>query len=181
MKCEEFEEILSLYIEGEISGKIKTNLEKHLQECSNCKSFLTSMLDIKKTLSNFPELEVSNNLIENILRKTKPKKGISLIIPYLEPALATLAALIIIISLLIPHSQKIYLAIEKQIYSIYGEIKELEVKGESLKGILIGYKENLLDSFKEKNFILFKIKPLKEKLKLEEKNGRKENNSTFSS
>jgi len=181
MKCKEFEEILSFYIEGEISDKIKIDFEKHLRECSKCKELFNSIIDTQKILSNFPELEINENLIQGILRKTKPKKGISVIVPYLEPALAILAALIIITSLLLPHSQKIYLEVEKRVYSIYGEIKEIEVKGESLKGVLMGYKENLVDSLKEKNFILFKIKPLKEKLKMEEKNGRKENNSTFSS
>lgn len=181
MKCKDFEENLTFYIENELPDELKKAFEEHLHECFKCRELLNSLIEIKDVLSNFPEFEINESLIQNILKKTKYKRKI-LFIPYLEPVFAILAALFIVISLLlISKPQKIYTEMEKQLHLIYGEIKEMQVKGESLKGKIMGYKENLFESFKEKNFLLFKFKFLKENPKMEEKNGGKEDNSIFSS
>jgi|Deesub1362B_J571_1020462.scaffolds.fasta_scaffold00737_10 hypothetical protein len=181
MKCKDFEKNLSSYIENEICNEIKIDFEKHLKDCYKCQELLNLFIEVKNVLSKFPKLEVREGLVQNILKKTISHKK-AFFIPFLEPVLISLIIFIFVFSpLLIPQSRKFYIGAEKQLHLIYSEIKKIQVRGESLKGILRGYKENLLDSFKEKKLFLFKSEFSPEDLIKEEKNGRKENKSAFSS
>ena len=51
MNCEEFEAVLSDYIDGEMSDQEASTMEKHAWICSACSETLNGVLQVRKTLS----------------------------------------------------------------------------------------------------------------------------------
>lgn len=47
LKCHQFLNSLSAYVDGELDEELCTDLERHLQECDNCRVILDTL---KKTL-----------------------------------------------------------------------------------------------------------------------------------
>jgi hypothetical protein len=55
MRCQEVEELLSAYLEGELPAGTDTDIERHLQECSAC---YQTKENLDLLLSKLPDLQV---------------------------------------------------------------------------------------------------------------------------
>ena len=65
MDCNRAEELLSAYIDNEISAAEMVELGAHLKTCSNCKSALDQYLKIKKTSSDIKLVDPPHDRMEN--------------------------------------------------------------------------------------------------------------------
>ena len=67
MSCHEFEEMLSAYIDDELSSKEKEALEAHLATCDSCRSALSELKAVKSALGSVSEEELPPGLHEMIM------------------------------------------------------------------------------------------------------------------
>jgi len=88
MKCEKIEELLSSYIENELSVEDKAAIKNHLQNCPRCSSLLSSLEESHESLVDFPELEVSQDLLKRLYALPRKKRKFSLGLDFfLRPSL----------------------------------------------------------------------------------------------
>lgn len=157
MKCEIIEELLSPYIENELSAEEKAAVENHLQTCPSCSSLLSSLEEVNKSLIDFPELDVSQDLLEKLYalpsKKRKFNLGLDFFLrPSLQPALAVASIFFVLLSFYFFHSNKksINLTIEQQFHLGYSKIVKLYAKAGNFKEDLNAFKGNFLDSLEQK-------------------------------
>jgi hypothetical protein len=79
MKCKDFQQKLSDYIEGIIPSEERMIIEDHLKSCSTCSEFLA---DMKRTISYVHDLEdmeppacLREKVMSRIKTETEPKRG----------------------------------------------------------------------------------------------------------
>jgi len=157
MKCEKIEKLLSPYLEDELSQEEKKTVENHLEMCPNCSSLLSFIKEAKNSLSEFPELEVSDSLLERLHalpnKKKKFKLGLDFFLrPSFQPVFAVASIFLILLSFYFfnPDKNLINKSIDRQIHLGYSKIEKLYTKAGSYKGNLTALKDNFLDSFKQK-------------------------------
>ncbi|MEA1986903.1 MAG: hypothetical protein U9N76_05385 [Candidatus Marinimicrobia bacterium] len=75
MKCYNFEEIISDYLEGKISHSTKIEADKHLEQCSVCKSKLEDMKEIVASLNRLPKLKTSDDFNERLMERIEKHKS----------------------------------------------------------------------------------------------------------
>jgi len=160
MECEKIEELLSPYLEGELSSEEKREVEKHLKTCKSCSVLFSSMEETQESLADFPELEVSENLLNRLYSIPDKEKRFKLnfdflLRPSLQPVLAAATIVLTLISFYLfnPDKHQIDKSISRQIHLGYSKIETLYAKAESFADSLAEYKDNILVSLK-------KIKPL---------------------
>lgn len=156
MKCERIEEILSPYLEDELSPEVKKEVEKHLKTCQDCSALLSFLRKARESLSDFPELELSENLLNRLYSIPRRKKGFRLSLdfllrPSLQPVLAAATALLTLISFYVfnPDRDLINKAIDRQIHLGYSKVEKLYARAESFATGLGEYKDNILVSLKK--------------------------------
>jgi predicted anti-sigma-YlaC factor YlaD len=159
MSCQEIENALSLYLDGEMSSGEKALLEKHLQACPGCARLLSYLQDTKEALSAMPELEVSERLMEKLysLPREKRKWRFSLdflVKPSLQPVFAVATVFFILFSFYFfnPDRKLIDRSIDRQVHIGLGKVEKLYAKTGSFTDSLGEYKDNVLGSFKNLKF-----------------------------
>ena len=60
MTCEEYQEQVSQYIDGELDDKESGALFKHLSTCGECRSFLRSALELRSKIHDEMLMEAEN-------------------------------------------------------------------------------------------------------------------------
>src|SRR5512136_2006697 len=70
MKCPQFEERLSEYMERTLPASELGQVAEHLHECANCSALLEEMRSILLRCKSFPSYEPDTALIERILLRT---------------------------------------------------------------------------------------------------------------
>jgi anti-sigma factor RsiW len=158
MKCEEVEELLSPYLEDALSTEEKKALESHLKKCRNCSLLFSSIEETIESLTEFPELDVSERLLNRIYaipskeRRFKFRFGF-LLRPSLQPILTAATILLAIISLYMfhPERNRVNKFLDRQIHLGYSKVGKLYAKAESLATSLGEHKENILVSLKNIN------------------------------
>ncbi|MGB2843782.1 MAG: zf-HC2 domain-containing protein, partial [Candidatus Aminicenantaceae bacterium] len=93
MECEKIEELLSPYLEDELSLEEKKEVKKHLKTCKSCSVLYSFMEETKESLADFPELEISEDLLDRLYsipgKKKRFKLGFDFLLrPSLQPVLA---------------------------------------------------------------------------------------------
>jgi anti-sigma factor RsiW len=63
--CSKISELLSAYLDGEISAKDKEIVETHLTECASCKQKLEIMQKTQNILKNTPPMPVPETLLKD--------------------------------------------------------------------------------------------------------------------
>lgn len=162
MKCEKIEELLSPYLEDELSVEEKAAVDNHLKVCPNCSSLLSFMDESKESLSDFPELDVSQGLLNRLYALPREKKKFKfsldfLVRPSLQPVFAAASILLMLISLYAfnPNKSLIDKSIDRQLHLGYSKVEKLYAKAGHFKDNLIAVKDNFLDSLKQKKTKLF--------------------------
>jgi hypothetical protein len=158
MKCEKIEELLSPYLEDELSPEEKGAVAKHLKTCKNCSLLFSYMEETRESLADIPELEVSENLLDRLYSISSKKKRFKLrlpsfdflVRPSLQPVLTVATIMLIMVSFYFfgPNKSSIDKSISRQIHLGYSKIESLYAKAESFTASLGEHKDNILVSLK---------------------------------
>lgn len=139
MNCKKIEELLSLYLEGNLSGEDKKIVQKHLDSCPECFSLFHYLKETTKALREFPQIEMSEELKNRLYEIPQPKKKFRvsfdlLLRPSLQPLLAAATVFLILVSayLFNPKKNLINRTIDRQLHLGYSKVETLYVKTESL-------------------------------------------------
>ena len=158
MECKNIEELLSPYLEDELTQQERQAVEEHLASCPACTILLSLMKEAHISLSTFPELEVSRDLVEKLYGVPQKKKRFSLVYDFLlrpsfQPILAAVAILLTVVSFYMfhPNRNAIDEAIERQFHIGLSKVEKLYAEAESVTNSLGEYKDSFLVSLKNLN------------------------------
>ena len=86
MKCEDYQEWLSLYVDDVLMLDEKQQLEQHLEHCLSCRETLETLLMMKSFMQEIKEVEVPemfhNDLHKRLQEEVKPKNKKYKWLPY---------------------------------------------------------------------------------------------------
>ena len=155
MKCDRIEALLSPYIEDELTAEDRKAVANHLRICPDCTELFSLLQETTAALSHFPELEVSENLMEKLHAIPQEKRKFRLrfdflLKPSLQPILAAATVLMTLISFYTFHPDKAVIDknINRQFHQGYRKVGSLYSKAESFAASLGEHKDSILDSLK---------------------------------
>lgn len=155
MKCEHIEELLSPYLEDELSPEDKRAIEEHVKSCESCSLLLSSLKETSESLAVFPEVEVSQGLLKRLYSIPEKKKKFNLgldffLRPSLQPVLAAITIVLTLVSFYFfnPNKKDFDRAISRQLHLGYSQVGKLYAKAESFTVSLGEYKDTILVSLK---------------------------------
>ena len=155
MKCEDIEELLSPYLEDELSREDRRAVEEHLKSCESCSLLLSSLQETTEFLVSLPELGVSDGLRDRLYaipeKKRKFKLGLDFFLrPSLQPVLAAITIVLTLASFYFfnPNKKSIDREISRQLHLGYSKVGRLYAKAESFTASLGEYKDTILVSLK---------------------------------
>jgi len=155
MTCERIEELLSAFLEGELSQAEKALVETHLAGCPDCTALLAILSRAQQALADFPELEVSPGLQARLAAIPEHKKKFSLsfdfvLRPALQPVFAAATIFMTLLSFYLfnPDKKNIDRAIDQKIHSGYSQVEKLYAKAGSFTDRLGDTAENVFVSVK---------------------------------
>jgi len=158
MTCETIEELMSPYLEDELNPEDRRIVENHLRTCQTCSELLSLMRDTQASLAEFPEIEVSESLLDKIYaipsRKKKFRVSFDFLqFPSLQPIMASATILMVMFSFYYfnPNRSGINKTVNRQVHLGYSQMEKLYAKAESLTDNLGHYKDNVLVSLKNIN------------------------------
>lgn len=149
------EDLLSAYLEGELDGPRKAEVEAHLASCPECALLLEAMRDARGALASLPEIEPSPDLLRRLYAIPERKKRFRLVRdfllrPSLQPVFAGATGLMVFLSFLVfsPAGRSLQKSFDRQIHAGYGRVEKLYVRAAAIPEELGARKENLLDSLR---------------------------------
>ncbi len=155
MKCEQIEELLSPYLEDELSREERRVVEEHVKSCESCSLLLSSLEETTESLGRLPELKVSQGLLNQLYSIPGKKKRFSLSLnfflrPSLQPVLAVIGIVLVLVSFYFfnPNKKAFEQKISRQLHLGYSEVGKLYAKAESFTASLGEYKDTILVSLK---------------------------------
>ncbi len=160
MRCEHIEELLSPYLEDELNQEEKRAVKEHLETCKNCSLLFSYIRETKESLTDFPEVEVSKNLLDWLYSIPGKKKRFKLSFdflfhPSLQPVLAAVTILLMVVSFysLSPERNRINKSVSRQIHLGYSKVEKLYARAETFVDTLGEHKDNILVSIKNIKFL----------------------------
>ncbi len=158
MECKNIEELLSPYLEDELAQPERQAIEEHLAFCKACVELFSFMKEARLSLSTFPELEISQELVEKLYGVPQKKKRFSLVYDFLlrpsfQPILATATILLTVVSFYMFHPNRgaINDTIERHFRLGLSKVEKLYAEAESITDSLGEYKDSFLVSLKNLN------------------------------
>lgn len=158
MKCEHIEELLSPYLEKELSQEQTQAVAGHLETCSGCRELLSLMQEVSLSLASFPEIEVSRELQSRLHalpdKKSRFRLNLDFLIrPSLQPVMAAATVVLTVVSFYAfnPNRGDINKTVQRQFHTGYQKIGRLYAEAESFTNALAGQKDVFLDILKTKN------------------------------
>ena len=155
MGCERIEELLSPYLEDELSQEERLTVETHIHTCSDCSELLSLMRKTTESLASFPEVEVSENLVEKLYELPQKRKKFRFVADFLlrpsfQPIMAAATIILVFVSFYMFHPERsaINQSIERQFNIGFSKVEKLYAEAESITHTLGEYKDNLLVSIK---------------------------------
>ncbi len=155
MRCEFIEELLSPYLEDELDQEEKRAVKEHLETCKNCSLLFSYIRDTRESLTGFPEMEVSKNLLDRLYSIPDKKKKFRLSFdflfhPSLQPLLAAATILVMVVSFysLSPDRNRINKSISRQVHLGYSKVGKLYARAETFVDTLGEHKDNIFVSIK---------------------------------
>ena len=131
----------------------KQAVHKHLQICPDCSQLLTYMQEACEALADFPKVDLSQELIEQLQIMPEKRKRFRLSLdfflrPSLQPVLAAITIFLTLISFYLfnPHRSQINKSVNRQLHMGYSKIERLYAKAESFTSSLAGHKDSILVS-----------------------------------
>ena len=158
MNCERFEELLSAYLEGELSAGERAGMDAHLAACASCSELLAVSREMREVLAGFPEAEPGPELMARLYAIPEKKSFFKpvfrfLLRPDLQPVFAALSVLVIAVSFVFtaPQGRGIQKAINRQLHLGYSQVEKLYAKAGSLTDELGSLETTVADSIKTLN------------------------------
>ncbi len=155
MRCELIEELLSAYLEDELDQEEKRAVKEHLETCKNCSLLFSYIKETRESLTDFPEVEVSENLKDRLYSIPGKKKRFKLsfdfrVRPSLQPILAGAMGILMLLSTYFLNSDKILInkSISRQIHLSYSKVGKLYARAETFVDALGEHKDHILVSIK---------------------------------
>ncbi len=149
------EDMLSAYLDGELDGPRKADVEAHLAGCSECASLLEAMRDAGDALASLPELEPSLELLGRLYAIPERKKKFRLVRdfllrPSLQPIFAGATGLMVFLSFLAfsPAGHSLQKSFIRQVHQGYGRAEKLYAKASAIPDEIGARKESLLGSLR---------------------------------
>jgi predicted anti-sigma-YlaC factor YlaD len=157
MECKLIENLLSSYLEDELTAKDRLAVEEHLNSCADCSVLLDLLRETQESLADFPQAEMSEGLLERLYeiphRKRKFRFSLDFLVrPALQPYMAAATILLTVMSFYLFHPEKsaIDKSINRQVHLGYGKIGKLYSEAETFTTSLGEHKDNILDTIKRK-------------------------------
>jgi anti-sigma factor RsiW len=72
MNCENYQENISQFIDGELDSASESNLFRHLGLCEHCRTFLKNILSLRNTLTVSRQMTVPASLDQRVLNQMSP-------------------------------------------------------------------------------------------------------------
>jgi len=69
MDCTKFHELISIYLDEEASSVQRQALEKHMESCSVCKSYLASQIKLKEMIKSSYQTSIDADFSASIMSK----------------------------------------------------------------------------------------------------------------
>jgi len=158
MVCEKIQDLLSPYLDGELTPEAKAEVDAHLSSCPECVELLSLLKMATDSLAAFPEIEPSPDLKAKLYavpdRKKKFRFSLDFLVkPSLQPVLTAATVLLVIFSFYMfgPYKNDIDKSINRQIHRGYSQLERLYAKAESVTDSLGAAADNILVSFKNIN------------------------------
>ncbi len=155
MDCERFEELLSPYLEDDLTLEEKQIVDTHIRTCASCTELLSLMKQARESLASFPEVEVSEILVEKLYELPQKRKKFRfvtdfLLRPSLQPIMTAVTVLLVCLSFYAfnPDRTAINRSIERQFQIGFSKVEKLYAEAESITHTLGEYKDNVLVSIK---------------------------------
>ena len=140
---------------GGLSSSDKNLVERHLAECRACSLLYLSLRETRQALRDFPEVEVSANLMSKLYAIPEKKRRFSfsfdfVLKPSLQPVFAAAAILLTVLSfyLFSPNKKYIDRTVDQKIHLGYSQVEKLYARAGSWTDRLADYKDNVLGSLK---------------------------------
>jgi predicted anti-sigma-YlaC factor YlaD len=157
MECKLIENLLSSYLEDELTAEDRLAVEKHLKSCADCSDLFDLLRDTQESLADFPQAEMSEELLERLYdiphKKKKFRLSLDFLVrPALQPYMAAATILLTVMSFYLFHPEKsaIDKSINRQVHMGYGKIGKLYSEAETFTTSLGEHKDNILDTIKRK-------------------------------
>ena len=68
MNCEEYQEHISQFIDGELDSTSESALFRHLGSCDHCRTFLKNILSVRNAFTGTREIIIPASLNQKVLR-----------------------------------------------------------------------------------------------------------------
>ena len=65
------DELISAYLDGELTAQEEAHVEKQLGENAACGGYVTSSVALRTTLQSMPQADLSEDLAERVLRQAE--------------------------------------------------------------------------------------------------------------
>ncbi len=157
MECERIENLLSSYLEDELSAKDRLAVMEHLRSCTDCSILFDLLRETQESLADFPQAEMSEELLKSLYdiphRKRKFRLSLDFLVrPSLQPYMAAATILLTVLSFYVFHPEKsaIDKSINRQVHLGYSKIGKLYSEAEAFTTSLGEHKDNILDTIKRK-------------------------------
>jgi len=156
MTCNQIEELLSPYLDGELQTDKRHAVEEHLKTCAACTELLHVMGQAKHALADFPQKELDADFVERLYAIPHKKKKLRINLgfflePSLQPIFTGITIILTMISFYIfnPDRDLINKYIERNIHLGYSKVGTLFAKAELYSDSLNEYKDKFLVSVKD--------------------------------
>jgi hypothetical protein len=158
MTCERFEELLSAYLEGELTAAERGETDAHLAACPGCAELAGLMRETLAATAAFPKVEPSPALLSRLYAipeeraaKKHPFRPVFdwLARPALQPVYATLTGLFIVLSFVLfhPEGRGIRKQFDVQFHRGLGAVEKMYADAGGLKGEIKALSANVIRSF----------------------------------
>lgn len=158
MACEKIQDLLSPYLDGELTPEEKAAVEAHLSSCRECAELLSLLRVATESLAAFPEVEPGPDLKAKLYaipdRKKKFRFGLDFLVkPALQPVLAAATIFLIIFSFYMfgPYKKDIDKTVNREIHRGYSQVEKLYAKAGSVTDSLGAYANDIFVSLKKIN------------------------------
>jgi len=155
MTCDAIRDLFSAFLDGELEAGERARVERHLAECPDCRELLALMDENRTAWTPFPEVPVGPALLARLYAIPERRRPFfvrltRVYLPRLQPALAVLSAVLIVVSMYSfhPDRKQIDRAVSRRIHLAYGSVEKLFVRAEGLTGRLEEWTASVLDSVK---------------------------------
>lgn len=157
MECERIENLLSSYLEGDLTSEDRLAVEEHLRSCADCADLFGLLREAQESLIDFPQAKMSEALLERLYdiphRKRKFRFSLDFLVrPSLQPYLAAATIFLTVLSFYAfnPEKSAIDKSINRQVHQGYSKIGKLYSEAETFTSSLGEYKDNILETIKRK-------------------------------